>query len=102
MGIVVNLDVTERLRACMDAEMEWVKRHDLQIIPFPVGMEDILDIIAWHIEHNLCGGHEEWASCVKQGLSDMIQRPDVKPPIPLDDPEFDPRVANFLKAFLNA
>merc|ERR1712129_238000 len=88
-----------RLSACMEADRGWVEEHHLQVQPFPEKL-DALELVEWHVDKNLCGGQLEWSQFIKEALAEMIEGKD--PVMPLDDPDFDPRVKNFLVAFRDA
>merc|ERR1711924_458047 len=67
----------------------------------PKGCEGI-DRIWWYVDRNVCGGNAEKSKCAKYAMAYMIQKPNEKDKLTLDDPRMDERMASFLKAFRDA
>eukprot|EP00927_Polykrikos_kofoidii_P054104 TRINITY_DN48582_c0_g1_i1.p1 TRINITY_DN48582_c0_g1~~TRINITY_DN48582_c0_g1_i1.p1 ORF type:complete len:206 (-),score=40.50 TRINITY_DN48582_c0_g1_i1:108-725(-) len=87
-----------QLMAAFKADQEWCERNGVSNKLLPEGC-DGLARIWWHLDENVCAGNRETGQQARFAIAHMIQKPDEKDKLPLDDPRMHARVASFLKAF---
>lgn len=90
-----------RLLACLRADESWCEQRSIaQRKPPPGGVSvGPFENVWWLIDQNVCAGDPEWAKYMKNAMAMLVQKPDDRDKLPLDNPQMDPRVANFLRAF---